>query len=212
MVQFDRQNKPNEQEQSQSLPESVEATASDVKTFSSASQDDFKGFTFDTSVNADEEDFMRIARAQAYMDVIALIDLTSSTDEEVIAALKENVDEDVIEEFLDMSADEIMEELRLSFEEEMGERMKKLEMLPEPQKLLYVICKCYITGCDVHSINKNGAILEHYNLSGKYNEKIEFGRKLYHRHNGCLSVEIYSNCCRVIGEGGAVIATVGYEE
>lgn len=166
-------------------------------------------FSFDMKVNTKADDFMRKPRSQAYMDIIASIDLLSANDEEIIERLKEVVDEDTLEEFADMTVEELMEELRLTFEEEMAQKLEALEQDKakdaEPIKLLAVISKCYISGCDIHAIDRKGNIIEHYNKSKTLPKEWEYGRRMYHKAGGsCSCVEIYSNCCRMIQNDGSV--------
>lgn len=160
-------------------------------------------FSFDASVDVDQ--LYRTPRSQAYLDIIASIDLLSATDEEIIEKLKEVVDEDTLEEFSEMTPEEIIEELRLCFEEEMHEREMQLKDFPEPEVFIGVISKCYISGCDIHAIDKKGNILEHFQKSAKLPEGYDRARMLYHKMNGaCHCIEIYNNCCRVIASDGSV--------
>lgn len=160
-------------------------------------------FKFDTQINSDE--VYRSARSQAYMDIVSSIDLLSATDEEIIEKLKSVVDEDTLEEFADMSTEDLLEELRLCFEEEMACREAKLKDLPEPEILLAVVSECFITGCDIHAIDKKGTILQHYSKAKKMPDELAQGRIVYNKFKGkCSCVEIYNNCCRVIGKDGTV--------
>lgn len=166
-------------------------------------------FSFDMQLHADEEEFMRKPRSQAYMDIIASIDLLSANDEEIIERLKEVVDEETLEELAELSVEELMEELRYTFEEEMAKKLEALEqdkVDEEPVKMLAVISKCYISGCDIHAIDKRGYILEHYKSGSKLPEEWEYARKMYHEVKGnCSCIEIYSNCCRLIKNDGSVV-------
>lgn len=166
-------------------------------------------FSFDTKVERSVDDIYRTPRSQAYLDIVASIDLLSATDEEIIEKLREVVDEDTLEEFAEMSIEELMEELRLSFEEEMLSRELEMKNYLEPEILLGVISKCYISGCDVHAIDKGGHILEHYREKGSLPDGMEIGRKMYYKcdgpQGGCRCIEVYSNCCRVINSDGGVV-------
>lgn len=169
-------------------------------------------FSFDFKFDEQEDAILRQPRSQAFLDAVAMIDLLSSTDEEIIERLRDVVDEDTLEEFIEMTPEELYEEIMLSFKEEMEERERKLESLPElevkPDKLEGIISQCYIDGCDVHAIDKNGYILEHFRCGSKLPGNLQKGRDLYHKNKGCNCIEVYSNCCRIINWDGSV-TTVG---
>ena len=153
-------------------------------------------------VKIDEVDeSLRRPRSQTYMDAINMIDMLSSTDEEIIERLKEVLDEDLIEEFSDKSVEEILEEIRLSIQEELESKK-----LPEEEKLVGVISKCYIDGCYVHSITPTGGIAAHYTKNGEdIPTMLEPARMLYKKINGnCSCIEVYTNCCRIIAKDGTV--------
>lgn len=198
------QNKPaNGQMQTQSQKDT--ATQKQSKTPSGFGGGSAKGsFSFDLNAGADEEAFMRKPRSQAYMDIIASIDLLSATDEEIIAKLREVLDEDTLEEFMDMTPEEILEELRLTFAEEMNGKLEQLKALEEPQELVGVVCQCYINGCDIHAINDQGYILEHFAAHRPMPENLANGRIVYHKYKPCSCVEVYTNCCRVVMQDGSV--------
>jgi len=161
-------------------------------------------FSFDLEMKKSVDEIYRRPRSQAYLDIVASIDLLSATDEEIIERLREVVDEDTLEEFSEMSVEELLEELRLSFEEEMADRQLQMQKYLEPEILLGVISKCYIGGCDVHAIDNRGYILEHYNESQNMPEGMEIGRIMYHKNPNCNCIEVYNNCCRVIASDGSV--------
>lgn len=156
-------------------------------------------FQFDKGQMEAASTIYRTPRSQAYLDVIAVIDLLSATDEEIIEKLKEVVDEDILEEFVSMSPEEIIEELRLCFQEEIEGRELKLKDAPEPDVLEAVISKCYISGCDIHSIDRRGNIMEHYTSGQQLSEHLLAARSLFHQHeNDCSCIEIYNSCLRLI--------------
>lgn len=129
-----------------------------------------------------------------------MMDMLSSTDEEIIERLKEVLDEDLLEEFQDKTAEEILEEIRLSIEEELATKK-----IPAENKLEGVISKCYIDGCYVHSISSDGAIIKHYTRYGSIPPMLEPGRRLYEKIKGnCNCIEVYTNCCRIISVDGSV--------
>ena len=159
-------------------------------------------FKFENDAHYDE--FMRRPRSQVYLEAMQVIDMLSSTDEEIIERLSELVDEDTLEEFKEMTPEEILEELRLSFEEEFAAAALEFKDVPVPPRPDMVICKCYIDGCDVHAIDGYGNIIEHYRKSTHSDEYVERGRKAYYSHSGCSCVEIYADCCRVVMSDGSV--------
>ena len=160
-------------------------------------------FSFSFEGNAHYEEFMRRPRSQEYLEAVQLIDMLSSTDEEIIERLKGMVDEEVLEEFRDMTPEEIRDELLRSLEEEFAAAELEFKDIPVPPRPDMVISKCYIDGCDVHAIDGSGNILRHYRRSER-DADIERGRKAYYANEGCSCVEIYSDCCRVIMPDGSV--------
>jgi hypothetical protein len=140
-------------------------------------------------------------RSRMYLDLFEKVDLLSSTDEEIIEKLLEGREDDEIEELREMTDEEILEEIRQVFLEEFQELK---DSLLDP-KLLGVISKCYINGCDVHVITPEGTILNHFETEKDMPRDIAKGRKVYHDHQDCSCVEIYENCCRVILSSGEVI-------
>ena len=179
----------------------TDSPKSEVKEFAKSGSS--FSFDFDTKKSIDE--IYRTPRSQAYMDIIASIDILSATDEEIIEKLREVVDEDTLEEFADMSPEELIEELRLCFEEEMTAREMELKDYPDPEILEGVISQCYIDGCDVHAIDKRGNILEHFNKHKSMPDNLAPGRIMYNRYKDrCSCIEVYNNCCRVIMRNGSV--------
>lgn len=164
------------------------------------------GFSFNLRCDSRADAVLRQPRSQAFLDAVAMIDLLSSADEDIIEKLKETVDEDTLEEFTAMTPEELYEEIMISFREEMEEREKKLEQLEvKPEELEAVISRCYIHGCDVHAIDRSGHILEHFKTREKLPGNLEKGRELYHKNKKCNCVEVYSNCCRIIQPDGSVV-------
>ena len=161
-------------------------------------------FNFDIDTSRTSDSVYRTPRSQAYLDIIASLDMLSVTDEEIIEKLKDVVDEETLEEFADMSPEELLEELRLCFEEEMLSREVEVQTLAEPEILIGVLSKCYISGCDLHAIDGQGNILEHFSASKKMPKELAVGRILYKQNPGCSCIEVYSNCCRIIGNDGSV--------
>ena len=76
-----------------------------------------------------------------------MVDLLSTTDEEIISKIKENLDEEMADEVLEMPVEEVKEEIRQSFTEEFETLQVEAESV-----LLGVLSQCYIRGCDCHAI------------------------------------------------------------
>ena len=147
-------------------------------------------FSFELKGKDREQLFMRTPRSQAYLDIISSIDMLSSTDEEIIAKIKEVVDADIVDEYAQMTPEEMLEELRLIFEEEMAQRQIKLAEFND--KLYGVISKCFITGCYVHAINDQGTILEHYREHQKLPMALSRARDAYTKCSGnCITFRDY---------------------
>ena len=150
-------------------------------------------FNFSFAKKDSVENELRKPRSKAYMEIFAAIDMLSATDEEIIERLKANMDEDTAEEFSEMTMEELLEEIKQSFREE----FQSLEV-PVETVLNGVISKCYITGCDVHAIDPEGNILNHFEASKPMPDMLAPGRVVFNRYPTCTCVEVYSNCCRVI--------------
>lgn len=163
-----------------------------------------KNFHFNFENDKHYDEFMRRPRSQTYIEAMQIVDMMSSTDEEVIEKLKEVLDEEVVEEFKEMTPNEILEELRLSFEEEFATAALEFKDVPVPTCPDLVLCKCYISGCDVHAISKTGFIVDHYQKRDHGNEQVERGRRVYYEHPDCRCVEVYPECIRVVMEDGSV--------
>lgn len=139
---------------------------------------------------------LRKPRSRAYMEIFDAIDMLSTTDEEIIAKLKESMDEETFEEFSQMSAEELIEEIMLSFQEEFKDKMSEL---------IGVISKCYIPGCDCHAISPEGAILEHFEALKPLPPELKKGRDVFRKYPDCKCVEVYSDCCRVVNYDSTVV-------
>ena len=157
-------------------------------------------FNFSFAKQDSVEKELRKPRSKAYTEIFAAIDMLSATDEEIIERLKANMDEDTAEEFAGMTMEELLEEIKLSFREE----FQSLEV-PVETVLNGVISKCYITGCDVHAIDPEGNILNHFEAGKPLPDMLAPGRVVYQRYPECSCVEVYNNCCRVIQNDGEVI-------
>lgn len=164
--------------------------------------------TFDFSLPEvqNAERLLRQPRSQEYLAIFELMDMLSSTDEEIIEMLKENMDEDEEEEFEEMSDEDIMEQIRSIFLEEFAQIEIEMSSI-----MIGVLSKCYISGCDCHAITPEGHILEHFEMDKAMPEGYEYGRMAFQRYPECKCVEVYSNCCRVILCDGEVIEISNYE-
>jgi len=157
-------------------------------------------FNFAFTSSEPEDKVLRQPRSKTYMEVFEIIDLLSSTDEEIIARLKENMDEETAEEFLEMTDEEILAEIKASFREEFA----ALEV--EVEEILHgVLSKCYITGCDCHAITPDGMILAHFKATESMPEELAKGRKIMKKYPNCTCVEVYNDCCRVIQPDSTVL-------
>ena len=154
-------------------------------------------FSFSRGDKVDAE--LRKPRSRAYMEVFDVIDMLSTTDEEIIEQLKANMDEETAGEFAGMSAEEILAEIRECFQEE-------FQNLPiEVKSVLHgVLAKCYINGCDCHAISAEGRIIEHYDRNQAMPDDLQKGRIIFRRFPDCRCVEVYNDCCRVIGYDATV--------
>lgn len=154
-------------------------------------------FSFSGGDKVDAE--LRKPRSRAYMEVFDVIDMLSTTDEEIIEQLKANMDEETAEEFAGMSAEEILAEIRECFQEE-------FQNLPiEVKSVLHgVLAKCYISGCDCHAISAEGKIIEHYDMKQEMPDELQKGRIVFRKFPDCRCVEVYNDCCRVIGYDATV--------
>ena len=112
-------------------------------------------FNFSMAELNDAERLLRQPRSQEYLAMFELMDMLSSTDEEIIEMLKENMDEDEAEEFEEMSDEDILEQIRAIFLEEFAQIEIEMSSI-----MLGVLSKCYISGCDCHAITPEGSILE----------------------------------------------------
>lgn len=179
-----------QQEQTQTQKKEMPQSGERKKQFS---------FSFDKEQEIDKE--LRKPRSRAYMEVFDAIDMLSTTDEEIIAELKANMDEDTAEEFSNMTAEEILEEIKACFQEE----FQNLQI--EVQSILHgVLSKCYINDCDCHAISAEGNIMDHYNShSPMPDEFLERGRMVFRKYPSCRCVEVYSDCCRVVAEDSTVL-------
>ena len=157
-------------------------------------------FKFSFGGKQDVPKKLKIPRSTNYIEAVKAADLLTANDEAIIAKLKENMDEDAVEELSEMSAEELAEELMCTMRDEFAETMKELKEC----RLVGVLAKCYITGCDVHAITEDGRILDHFSVMSRLPDGLEAGRKVFHRFSDCASVEVYTGYCLVVNDDGSV--------
>ena len=145
-------------------------------------------FNFSMAELNDAERLLRQPRSQEYLAMFELMDMLSSTDEEIIEMLKENMDEDEAEQ------------IRAIFLEEFAQIEIEMSSI-----MLGVLSKCYISGCDCHAITPEGSILEHFKIDEAMPEGYEHGRIAFNKYPDCKCVEVYTNCCRVVMYDGEVV-------
>ena len=143
---------------------------------------------------------LRMPRSLNYIEAVKAADLLTANDEAIIAKLKERMDEDAVEELSEMTAEELAEELMRSIREELADTLSELKEC----RLIGVLTECYISGCDVHAIDNEGRILNHFRKGCPMPDGLEAGRKVFYQNKHCASVEVYTNYCLVIGEDGSV--------
>lgn len=77
--------------------------------------------------------------------------------------------------------------------------------LPAANYLVAVLAKCTFDDCEVHTIGKDGNILEHFEIGKTLPKELEEGYRLYRQYPDCACVEIYSEYCCVIMKNGETI-------
>ena len=159
-----------------------------------------RDFQFSFGTKQDVPRKLKLPRSSNYIEAIKAADLLTANDEAIIAKLKENMDEDAVEELSEMTAEELAEELMRSIREELADTLKELKEC----RLLGVLSQCYIEGCDVHAINNEGEILDHFRKDLPLPDGLEAGRKVFKKHRNCASVEVYTNYCLVVDNDGSV--------
>lgn len=143
---------------------------------------------------------LKMPRSMNYIEAVQAADLLSANDEAIIAKLKEKMDEDAVDELSEMSAEELAKELMRSIREELSDTLNEMKEC----RLLGVLAKCYIDGCDVHAITSEGEILEHFHEGIPLPNGLDPGRRVFHQHPKCASVEVYTNYCLVVNNDGSV--------
>ena len=140
---------------------------------------------------------LRSPRSENYLRIFDLIDIVSSTDEEIIEKLRSELPS----EFAEMTDEELLEEIHLSFVEE----FEYLQIGGETV-LNGVLANCYITGCDCHLITAEGDILRHFKRDEPLPENIAPGRNILKKYGEkCKCVEVYSDCCRAVMTDSSVV-------
>ena len=88
---------------------------------------------------------------------------------------------------------------------ETGEDMKTaVESLPAPNELLGILSKCYITGCIIHAIGKQGNILRHYKTPEEMSPELREGYAVWENNPGCICVEVYTFTICIVYDDGTV--------
>lgn len=159
-----------------------------------------KEFVFSFAGKQDVVKQLKTPRSRAYMEAIAAIDMLSASDEEIIERLKSNLDEETAEEFSEMTAEELLAEIMQSVREELEQALEEMKEC----KLLGILSQCFIDGCDVHAIDSQGNILDHFNANKPLPDGLERGRKVYHKNPHCRCVEVYTNFCMVVNDDSSV--------
>lgn len=155
-------------------------------------------FTFEQSSQLDSQ--LRKPRSRAFMEALEAVDLPSATDQEIIDALKENLDPETAEEFAEMTAEELLAEIRASIQEEFRTASQDMR-----QVMYGILAKCRIEGCDCHAISPEGDILAHYKAKRPIPDTLAKARPLFERFPECKCIEVYRDCCRVVMKDSSVI-------
>jgi len=93
----------------------------------------------------------------------------------------------------------------LTADEGKAENVEKIvKKLPLNNKLLGILSVCKIPGCIVHQIDKEGAILEHYESENAIPDALQEGYQVFLQHPGRFSVEVYTRYYCVVYEDGSV--------
>lgn len=80
--------------------------------------------------------------------------------------------------------------------------MEAIQSLPVNNELIGILAPCFIEGCIIHVIDRNGRILEHYQEVSQMEKDIQQGYEIYLQHEGCTSVEVYTqNICVIYDDG-----------
>lgn len=88
---------------------------------------------------------------------------------------------------------------------ETGEEMKTaVESLPVTNKLLGILSKCFISGCIIHAIDKEGNILQHYRTPEEIPPELQEGYAVWQENQDCVSVEVYTFTICIIYDDGTV--------
>ena len=70
--------------------------------------------------------------------------------------------------------------------------------------MIGIVSKCYLgTPYEVHSLDINGGIIEHYKMFQKMPDGLEKARGLA-IHGGYDFIEVYTDCCRAVSANGQV--------
>ena len=159
-----------------------------------------RAFQFTFGKKQDIPKQLKMPRSLNYIEAVQAADLLSANDEAIIAKLKERMDADSVDELSEMTAEELAEELMRSLREELADTLSELKEC----RLLGVLSKCYIDGCDVHAISQEGEIIDHFKVGVPLPDGLEAGRKVFNQYPKCANIEVYTNYCLVINNDGSV--------
>lgn len=83
----------------------------------------------------------------------------------------------------------------------MNEKIKAKVKTTE-HKLIGILTKCYIDGCEFHSITSTGSIIDHYSSENdsSLDKRLKTGAKIW-KSNPYSTVEVYTDYIAVISDG-----------
>ncbi len=144
-----------------------EKTAANEKT-ATGSAGRTEGKTVSAPSKAADADIMKILkrpRSRKYMKALKLMDIISENDERIIAEMKKEagLSEDADVTYTEDDMEAFRARVRGVIEEEIRKEEEELKRREEEKKRLLneTYAYCYIQGCKVHTITKEGMILRH---------------------------------------------------
>ena len=89
--------------------------------------------------------------------------------------------------------------------QETGQEMKEaVQMLPVTNELLGTLAPCAIPGCIIHSIDKEGDIIQHYRSLEEMAPDLREGYEIWLEHRDCTCIEVYTHTICIIYDDGTV--------
>ena len=89
--------------------------------------------------------------------------------------------------------------------QETGQEMKEaVQMLPVTNELLGILAPCAIPGCIIHSIDKEGDIIQHYRSLEEMAPDLREGYEIWLEHRDCTCIEVYTHTTCIIYDDGTV--------